>query len=337
MKQNECMSTFDSTQTTTYKAAIIGLGGAAGRIVDRLKDCSIPDARLFVFGMNRLEIDALSITDKFIIGNDGLGSGKDRNMVMSACQASMPVIEKILSVPIMAVFVVCLGGATGESCMEMFLQNASHSNLRIKLLIAALPHHLEGMEKRENARKLIEKMKPYVDGIIIIDYEELEAASIVSLYAKADAIIEDTIESFVGLVTKPSLICFDYNDIIYFLRKAKTKIVDFVSMNGNVDKIENGVKNFSTMLPTRYLSVNDIQAMIVEIRMSEEGKNDNTEIKKFLDIFHSFTESLPGLIWLSWTISINPNMANNNFKLNLFLTKKQSICHKEGALEEYIS
>lgn len=219
----------------------------------------------------------------------------------------------------------------------MFLQNASHSNLRIKLLIAALPHHLEGMEKRENARKLIEKMKPYVDGIIIIDYEELEAASIVSLYTKADAIIEDTIESFVGLVTKPSLICFDYNDIIYFLRKAKTKIVDFVSMNGNVDKIENGVKNFSTMLPTRYLSVNDIQAMIVEIRMSEEGKNDNTEIKKFLDIFHSFTESLPGLIWLSWTISINPNMANNNFKLNLFLTKKQSICHKEGALEEYIS
>lgn len=216
MKQDECLLTFDSTQTTTYEAAIIGLGGAAGRIVDRLKDCSIPGTRLFVFGMNRQEIDALSITDKFIVGNDGLGSGKDRNMVMSACQASMPVIEKILSVPIMAVFVVCLGGATGESCMEMFLQNASHSNLRIKLLIAALPHHLEGMEKRENARKLIEKMKPYVDGIIIIDYEELEAASIVSLYAKADAIIEDTIESFVGLVTKPSLICFDYNDYNIF-------------------------------------------------------------------------------------------------------------------------
>lgn len=337
MKQNECMSTFDSTQTTTYKAAIIGLGGAAGRIVDRLKDYSIPDARLFVFGMNRQEIDALSITDKFIIGNDGLGSGKDRNMVMSACQVSMPIIEKILSVPIMAVFVVCLGGATGESCMEMFLQNVNHSNLGIKLLIAPLPHHLEGMKKRENARKLIEKIKPYVDGIIIIDYEKLEATSIVSLYAKADAIIEDTIESFVGLVTKPSLLSFDHHDIKYFLREAKTKIVDWVSINGDADNIRNRFEKFSTMLPTRYLSINDIQAMIVEIRMSEEGKNDNTEIKKFFDIFHSFTESLPRLIRLSWTISITPNMANNNFKLNLFLTKKQSICHKEGALEEYIS
>ena len=337
MKQNECMSTFDSIQTKIYKAAIIGLGGAAGRIVDRLKDCSIPDARLFAFGMNRQEIGALSITDKFIVGNDGLGSGKDRNMVMSACQLSMPIIEKILSVPIMAVFVVCLGGATGESCMEMFLRNASHSNLSIKLLIVTLPHHSEGMEKRENARKLIEKMKPYVDGIIIIDYEELEATSIVSLYAKADAIIEDTIKSFVGLVTNTSIICFDCNDIQYFLHEAKTKIVDFVSINGDVANIRNRFENFSTMLPTRYLSVNDIQAMIVEIRISEEEKNDNTKLKKVLDILHTFTESLPGLIWLSWTISINPNMANNNFKLNFFLTKKQLICHKEGASEERIS
>ena len=236
----------------------------------------------------------------------------------------------------MAVFVVCLGGATGESCMEMFLRNASHSNLRIKLLIATLPHHLEGMEKRENARKLIEKMKPYVDGIIIIDYEELEATSIVSLYAKADTIIEDTIESFVGLVTKPSLICFDYLDIHIFYVRQKTKIVDLVSINGDADNIRNRFENFSNMLPTRYLSISDIQAIIVEIRTSEEGENDNTEIKKFFDVLHSFTESLPRLIRLSWTISIPPNMTNNNFKLNLFLTKKQSICHEEGASEEYI-
>ena len=30
-------------------------------------------------------------------------------------------------------------------------------------------------------------------------------------------------------------------------------------------------------------------------------------------------------------------MANNNFKLNFFLIKEQSICHKEGVSEERIS
>ena len=131
--------------------------------------------------------------------------------------------------------------------------------------------------------------------------------------------------------------CFDYNDVKYFLREAKTKIVDWVSINGDADNIRNRFENFSTMLPTRYLSINDIQAMIVEIRMSEEEKNDNTEIKKLFDILDTFTESLPKSMHLSWTMSINPNMANNNFKLNFFLIKEQSICHKEGVSEERIS
>ena len=77
--------------------------------------------------------------------------------------------------------------------------------------------------------------------------------------------------------------------------------------------------------------------MIVEIRTSEEEKNDNTKLKKVLDILNTFTESLPGSIWLSLTISINPNMANNNFKLNFFLTKKQSTYHEEGVSEKRIS
>lgn len=97
MEQTECLSSFELPQTMPYTAAIIGLGGATGRIANKLKDSSIPDTRLFVFGMNRQEIDALSITDKFIVGNDGLGSGKDRSMAMSACQNSVPAIKKILT------------------------------------------------------------------------------------------------------------------------------------------------------------------------------------------------------------------------------------------------
>lgn len=314
MKQNECMSTFDSTQTTTYKAAIIGLGGAAGRIVDRLKDYSIPDARLFVFGMNRLEIDALSITDKFIIGNDGLGSGKDRNMVMSACQASMPVIEKILSVPIMAVFVVCLGGATGESCMEMFLQEAKRSNVKVTMLITTIPHHLEGIEKRDNAKRLIGDLKPFVDGIMVVDYEDLKATSIQSLYAEADRIVADMASSFVSLFTVVSMVCFDFNDIMTFLREAKTKIIDFRSVSGNIDTVEYGLKN----LPfAKYSLTDDIAAMIFEICAAEPlsiPKSDFERITSFLFLLHDNIES-------RLTISPYKDLPNGCYKVNLYLTK----------------
>lgn len=314
MKQNECMSTFDSTQTTTYKAAIIGLGGAAGRIVDRLKDYSIPDARLFVFGMNRLEIDALSITDKFIIGNDGLGSGKDRNMVMSACQASMPVIEKILSVPFVAIYVACLGGATGESCLKVFLQEAKRSNVKVTMLITTIPHHLEGIEKRDNAKRLIGDLKPFVDGIMVVDYEDLKATSIQSLYAEADRIVADMASSFVSLFTVVSMVCFDFNDIMTFLREAKTKIIDFRSVSGNIDTVEYGLKN----LPfAKYSLTDDIAAMIFEICAAEPcsiPKSDFERITSFLFLLHDNIES-------RLTISPYKDLPNGCYKVNLYLTK----------------
>lgn len=314
MKQNECMSTFDSTQTTTYKAAIIGLGGPAGRIVDRLKDYSIPDARLFVFGMNRLEIDALSITDKFIIGNDGLGSGKDRNMVMSACQASMPVIEKILSVPFVAIYVACLGGATGESCLKVFLQEAKRSNVKVTMLITTIPHHLEGIEKRDNAKRLIGDLKPFVDGIMVVDYEDLKATSIQSLYAEADRIVADMASSFVSLFTVVSMVCFDFNDIMTFLREAKTKIIDFRSVSGNIDTVEYGLKN----LPfAKYSLTDDIAAMIFEICAAEPRsipKSDFERITSFLFLLHDNIES-------RLTISPYKDLPNGCYKVNLYLTK----------------
>lgn len=314
MKQNECMSTFDSTQTTTYKAAIIGLGGAAGRIVDRLKDYSIPDARLFVFGMNRLEIDALSITDKFIIGNDGLGSGKDRNMVMSACQASMPVIEKILSVPFVAIYVACLGGATGESCLKVFLQEAKRSNVKVTMLITTIPHHLEGIEKRDNAKRLIGDLKPFVDGIMVVDYEDLKATSIQSLYAEADRIVADMASSFVSLFTVVSMVCFDFNDIMTFLREAKTKIIDFRSVSGNIDTVEYGLKN----LPfAKYSLTDDIAAMIFEICAAEPRsipKSDFERITSFLFLLHDNIE-------FRLTISPYKDLPNGCYKVNLYLTK----------------
>ena len=59
-------------------ASIIGIGGGAGRIVEKMQKCELPDTDLYVFGMNKKEMRELSLAHKYLIGTDGLGSGKDR-------------------------------------------------------------------------------------------------------------------------------------------------------------------------------------------------------------------------------------------------------------------
>ena len=42
-------------------ASIVGIGGGAGRVVDQMRKCCLPDVQLYAFGMNRKEMDELSL------------------------------------------------------------------------------------------------------------------------------------------------------------------------------------------------------------------------------------------------------------------------------------
>ena len=51
--------------------SIIGIGGGAGRIVNKIQTCKLTDTELSVFGMNRKEMEELSLPHKYLIGADG--------------------------------------------------------------------------------------------------------------------------------------------------------------------------------------------------------------------------------------------------------------------------
>ena len=69
-------------------ASIVGIGGGAGRVVDQMRKCCLPDVQLYAFGMNRKEMDELSLCGKYLIGQEGLGSGKDRFLAEYECSKS---------------------------------------------------------------------------------------------------------------------------------------------------------------------------------------------------------------------------------------------------------
>lgn len=77
-------------------ASIVGIGGGAGRVVDQMRKCCLPDVQLYAFGMNRKEMDELSLCGKYLIGQEGLGSGKDRFLAEYECSKSFPAIERCI-------------------------------------------------------------------------------------------------------------------------------------------------------------------------------------------------------------------------------------------------
>lgn len=74
--------------------SIIGIGGGAGRIVNKMQACRLTDTELSIFGMNRKEMEELSLPHKYLIGADGLGSGKDRSLADAEFKKILPSLKK---------------------------------------------------------------------------------------------------------------------------------------------------------------------------------------------------------------------------------------------------
>lgn len=303
----------------TCSLSIIGIGGGAGRIVEKMQKCELPDTDLYVFGMNKKEMRELSLANKYLIGTDGLGSGKDRRLAEAECKKSLPCLEQILADKLVSIFIVCLGGGTGEGCIKHFLQKAADLKVKVKLLIATLPHPSEGMEKRENAIKVLGELEKIADGIFVVDYDALPCHTFSELFEEADKRVSDIVSSFFSLIIKRSMICFDFNDVRSFLGyHSCTKFIDFFSLSGSVDYLKTELKDIQKFLPAKYVSLEDVSNLIFALYFNWKVDDDNAPARELLGVFHDCIIMKLENTEIKWTMFDVPTMSRDIFRVDIF-------------------
>lgn len=318
MEDNNLKFPFDFPKESKPAVSIIGIGGGAGRIVNKMQACELTDTELSVLGMNRKEMEELSLPNKYLIGADGLGSGKDRSLAEAECQKILPNLERILTGKILSCFIVCLGGGTGEGCIKTFLQKAADMKMKVKLLVVTLPHSSEELEKRKNALRLLDKIEKLADGIFVVDYDVLPCSTISDLYNEADRKVMGFVNSFINLIVKHSLISFDFNDVRSFLRYySDTKFIDFFTLSDNIDSLKLELKDLMNYLSKKYHSIDDISNIIIAINYNIE--TDDDIVRNFLDVVHSeIMTKLTKDSQLKWTMVNDSNMEKNIFRIDIF-------------------
>ncbi len=301
----------------TCSFSIIGIGGGAGRIVEKIQKNELPYVDLCVFGMNGEEIGELSLAHKYLIGTDGLGSGKDRRLAEAECKKSLPCLEQILADKLVSVFIVCLGGGTGEGCIKHFLQKAADLKVKVKLLIATLPHSSEGMEKRKNAIKVLGELEKIADGIFVVDYDALPCHTFSELFEEADKRVTDIANSFFSLL-KVGLTCFDFNDVRSFLGyHSCTKFIDLFTLSGSVDYLKTELKDIQKFLPAKYVSLEDVSNLIFAIYCTRETFNDSL-FKEFMGVFDDCIMMKLESTQIKWTIIESQTMPTGIFRVDIF-------------------
>lgn len=310
------------SRNSEYSSIIVGIGGGASRIVDQMRKRCILDVGLvglYAFGMNRKEMNELSLYNKYLIGQEGLGSGKNRFLAEYECNNSLPVIENILKNKLITVFVVCLGGGTGEGCIRSFLGKAKEMQSRAIILVATIPHSSEGKEKRKNALGLLKALEPMVDGLHIVDYDDFQCNTFTELFQKADRKIIQFTDAFVGMVLRYCLISFDFNDLRAFLEyPTPSKNINFFTLTGSVDFLRSELlEEWCKKLPAKYSSVDDVAMIIFAIEFTDR-LDDSEEATELMNVINDFMQQISAGTMVKWGIYRDETIPSHQYRINIF-------------------
>ena len=206
-------------QRSRAKIFVVGTGGAGNNTISRLTEIGIAGAGTISVNTDAQDLFYSNADQKLLIGRStcgGLGAGGMPEVGEESAEESEEQIKSKLDGADM-VFVTCgLGGGTGTGSAPVISKLAKKIGA-LTIAVATMPFSAEGLKRRENAEKGLEKLQTAADTVIVIPNDKLlEVAPnlpINKAFMVADELLGRAVKGITELITKPGLVSLDFADI----------------------------------------------------------------------------------------------------------------------------
>jgi cell division protein FtsZ len=206
-------------KTQHSKVKVIGVGGAGGNTISRMKEIGIKGGEFIAVNTDAQDLLYSNADHKILIGKEltmGLGAGSNPKVGEEAAHESESEIKKKVAGCDM-VFVTCgMGGGTGSGAAPVIAALAKKQGA-LTIGVITMPFTIEGKKRIENAEYGLERMEAMVDTLILIPNDKLlEIAPELPLqtaFKVADEILTNAVKGTTELVTKSGLVNLDFADV----------------------------------------------------------------------------------------------------------------------------
>lgn len=199
---------------------VIGVGGGGNNAVDRMIDAGIKSAEFVAMNTDFQTLTRSKAELKIQIGaalTKGLGAGADPTIGEQAAEESKEEIKDVLKDNDLIFITAGMGGGTGTGAAPVVANLARDMGI-LTVAVVTKPFNFEGRRRMENAEIGIEKLRKFVDTLIIIPNEKLlsvvpKGTPIVKAFQVADDVLRQGIQGVSDLIVNPALINLDFNDV----------------------------------------------------------------------------------------------------------------------------
>ncbi|MFA6867075.1 MAG: cell division protein FtsZ [Clostridia bacterium] len=202
---------------------IFGVGGGGCNAINRLVKANIYDgveyiaANTDMMALNSIINGDVKRIQLGKILTSGLGAGSKPEVGENAAEESEKVIKKAIQGANLLFITAGMGGGTGTGGAPVVAKIARELNI-LTIAVVTKPFLYEGTKKMAIAELGIEKLREYVDVIVVVPNEKAcklakPNTPLVEVFKLADDVLHRSIIGITEIVIRPSQINLDFADI----------------------------------------------------------------------------------------------------------------------------
>ncbi len=281
------------------KILVVGTGGAGNNTVSRLMEIGIEGADTISVNTDAQDLFYSNSHQKILIGKGtcgGLGAGGIPEIGEQSAEESEEQIKERLEGADM-VFVTCgLGGGTGTGSAPV-IANLAKKIGALTIAVATMPFSAEGLRRRENAEKGLDKLQSSADTVIVIPNDKLlEVAPnlpINKAFMVTDELLGRAVKGITELITKPGLVALDFADIRSIMKESGMAMIGMGESESGDRAIESVHEALNS--PLLDLDISNAKGALINI----SGSSDLTlhEAEKIVQIVADELDPDANIIW----------------------------------------
>lgn len=218
---------------------VIGVGGGGSNAVNYMHSLGIEGVDFVVCNTDSQALALSPVANKVQLGphlTQGLGAGANPEIGKQSCEESIEDISKILKVNTRMAFITAgMGGGTGTGGAPVVSKICRDLGI-LTVGIVTTPFTYEGRKRMKQAQEGIDRMREYVDTILIISNDKLRQQfgnlPFTKAFAKADDILATAAKCITDVITSTGQINVDFADVCTVMKNGGVAILGSASASG---------------------------------------------------------------------------------------------------------
>ena len=211
--------------TAATKIKVIGVGGGGNNAVNRMIEDGVNVAEFIAVNTDQQTLLLSKAETRLQIGErltGGRGAGAKPEIGQKAAEESKTSITEMLKDANLVFITAGMGGGTGTGAAPVIAQIAKELGI-LTIAVITKPFNFEGPIRQKNAEEGLEKLRKYVDALVVIPNERLleilpKKTSLRDSFRFADDVLRQGIQGISDLIVVPGLINLDFADVCTIMR-----------------------------------------------------------------------------------------------------------------------